>query len=88
MATHDTTTPNNVVLFPKGSPPNPLSPPRVAEILDRSPSVQERGALTVAWHLVADMTATSGSDLVLALAIGAICRELAALKSEDAEVLS
>ncbi len=54
-----------------------LFPPTVAEVLDTSPGVQQNGNVETAWKLVADLNYHSGGEiLVLALAIGCLCREL------------
>ena len=52
-------------------------PPTVAEIIEKSPGVRENGNIETAWNLVADLNYRSGADvLVLALAVGCLCREL------------
>ena len=60
--------------------------PTVQEILAVSPGLQEKGALGVAWNLVANITYHNGADnLVLALAIGCLCLEVAEQKGVDLE---
>ena len=56
---------------------HPLFPPTVAEIIEASPGARLNGNTETAWKLVADLNCRSGPDvLVLALAIGCLCREL------------
>ena len=59
--------------------------PTVAEIIEASPGVRLNGNVETAWKLVADLNYHSGPDvLVLALAIGCLCRALAE-RSGDGE---
>ncbi len=56
---------------------HPLFPPTVAEIIEISPGVNLNGNVETAWKLVADLNYHSGGEiLVLALAVGCLCREL------------
>ena len=56
---------------------HPLFPPTVAEIIEASPGVNLNGNVETAWKLVADLNYHDGADvLVLALAVGCLCREL------------
>ena len=56
---------------------HPLFPPTVAEIIEKSPGVRLNGNIETAWKLVAGLNYHSGPDvLVLALAVGCLCREL------------
>ena len=66
--------------FPTHSESRPLSPPTVAEIIERSPGVREKGALKTAWNLVANLDFRD-SDLLLAVAIGCLCRKTAELEA-------
>ena len=63
--------------FPKSPFQHPLFPPPVAEIIEASPGVRLNGNVETAWKLVANLNFSKGADvLVLALAIGLLCREL------------
>ena len=56
---------------------HPLFPPKVAEIIEASPGVNLNGNVETAWKLVAGLSYHSGGEiLVLALAVGLLCREL------------
>ena len=56
---------------------HPLFPPTVAEIIEASPGVRLNGNVETAWKLVAGLSYHSGGEiLVLALAVGLLCREL------------
>ena len=72
-------------LPPKSPFQHPLFPPPVAEIIEASPGVRLNGNVETAWKLVANLSYHSGADvLVLALAIGCLCRALAE-RSGDGE---
>ena len=65
-------------------PLHPRRPPTVADVIAESPSVHSCGPLTVAWRLVAPLTmADLGPFLALAVAIGCLCRVLAAITNDD-----
>ena len=56
---------------------HPLFPPTAAEIIEVSPGVRLNGNIETAWKLVADVSCRDGADvLLLALAVGCLCREL------------
>ena len=62
---------------PKSVFQHPLFPPTVAEIIEASPGVRLNGNVETAWKLVAGLSCRDGADvLVLALAVGLLCREL------------
>ena len=59
-------------------------PPTISDALAESPSVQSEGPLRVAWRLVAPLTfADLGPFLALGLAVGCLCRALAAVTQVD-----
>ena len=63
---------------------HPLFPPTVAEIIETSPGVRLNGNVETAWKLVADLNYHSGGEiLVLALAVGCLCRALAERTGND-----
>ncbi len=69
---------------PKSAFQHPLFPPPVAEIIEASPGVRLNGNTETAWKLVANLNYHSGADvLVLALAIGCLCRALAERTGND-----
>ena len=70
-------------LFP---PLHPRRLPTVADVIAESPSVHDCGPLTVAWRLVAPLTiADCGPFLGLAIAIGCVCRAVAAITNDPLE---
>ena len=70
---------------PKSAFQHPLFPPPVDEIIEASPGVRLNGNTETAWKLIADVSIRDGADvLVLALAIGCLCRALAE-RSGDGE---
>ncbi len=69
---------------PKSAFQHLLFPPTVAEIINSSPGVRENGALKTAWNLVANLDFRD-SDLLLAVAVGCLCRKTAELTGEDLE---
>ena len=69
---------------PKSAFQHPLFPPPVAEIIEASPGVRLNGNTETAWKLVADLSGQNGTDvLVLGVAVGLLCRELAERTGND-----
>ena len=67
-------------------PLHPRRLPTVADVIAESPSVRTDGPLCVAWRLVAPLTmADCGPFLGLAIAIGCLCRALAAITHDPLE---
>ena len=70
-------------LFP---PLHPRRLPTVADVIAESPSVHSCGPLHVAWRLVSSLTiADCGPFLALAVAIGCVCRAVAAITHDTLE---
>jgi hypothetical protein len=71
-------TPDNVIPFPAEP-----TPPDVGRIIDVAPDIRKKGALTTSWNLVRQNTFDHGDEvLLLSLAIGCLCVEIARLKGE------
>ena len=67
-------------------PVHPRRLPSVADVITESSSVQSCGPLTVAWRLVAPLTlADLGPFLALAVAVGCLCRAMAAITNDTLE---
>ena len=67
-------------------PVHPRRLPTVADLMTESPSVRASGPLVVAWRLVAPLTmADLGPFLALAVAIGCLCRAVAAITHDPLE---
>ena len=75
------------MLSPPLLPPlHPRRLPTVADVIAESPSVRTDGPLGVAWALVSRLTlADLGPCLGLAIAIGCVCRALAAITHDPRE---
>ena len=67
-------------------PVHPRRLPSVADVIAESPSVRTDGPLCVAWRLVAPLTlADLGPFLALAVAVGCLCRAVAAITDDPLE---